>query len=51
VVLVRVREHDAANVGDPQARLSQSFVERVFSFFGFGTRVDEGDRVLRMMKG
>ena len=47
VVLMRVGEHDATDVGDTNAGLAQTFMERVVGFFGFWTGVDQGYRIFR----
>ncbi len=47
MIFMRVGEHDAANVGDAQARLAQPFMQGVVRFFGFGTGVDERERIFR----
>src|SRR5882724_1690209 len=45
VILMRMCQHNTADVGDTNTRLSESFMESVIRFFGFRARIDERDGI------
>jgi hypothetical protein len=47
MVFMRVREHDAAKIGNGEARLSQAGSQSLDCLLGLRPRIDDRDRIFR----